>query len=88
MQEIGIDIGNHNAKSINTIDLTTIDVIVALCSEEICPVVSGDYKKYHWPLPDPANQSLGHTEKMKLFRQVRDELIERILSLKKTLKLE
>lgn len=88
MQEIGIDISNYHAKSINTIDFANIDVIVTLCAEEICPIVLGDHQKYHWPLPDPANQLLSHAEQIKFFRHVRDDLVERILLLKKTLKLE
>ena len=82
MQEINIDISNYASKSIDTIDLPSVDIIVMLCAEEICPVVLGNQQKYHWPLPDPSNQLLTRTEQIILFRKVRDELIKRIHELK------
>ncbi len=88
MHEISIDISHHHAKSIETIDLATIDMVITLCAEEICPVVLGIQQKHHWPLPDPANPSLRHAEQVVLFRQVRDELKKRIAELKETRRLE
>lgn len=54
MDEIGIDIRGHASKSIDSIDLATIDVVVTLCAEEVCPVVPGAMQRLHWPLVDPA----------------------------------
>ena len=57
MAELGIDIGNHESKSIDSIDLTTIDIVVTLCAEEVCPVAAGSMTRLHWPLADPAHAS-------------------------------
>lgn len=85
MQEIGLDISHQQSKSISSIDLASVDVIVTLCKEEICPIVSGNQQKYHWPLPDPVDLSLSKDEQIVKFRLVRDELKIRIGELKKLL---
>jgi arsenate reductase len=85
MAEIGIDISNQNSKSIDTIDLSSINMIVTLCSEEICPNINSTVKKEHWPLPDPARFSGNKIEQLAQFRQIRDELKLRIESLKNDL---
>lgn len=54
LSEIGIDISGHESKSVDTIDPVTIDMVVTLCAEEVCPVLPGKVKRLHWPLADPA----------------------------------
>lgn len=54
MAEIGIDISRYESKSVDTIDPATIDMVVTLCAEEVCPVLPGKVKRLHWPLADPA----------------------------------
>lgn len=54
MSEIGIDISQHQSKSVDTIDPATIDVVVTLCAEEVCPILPGKVKRLHWPIDDPA----------------------------------
>lgn len=85
MHEIGIDISHHQSKSIESINLASIDIIVTLCKEEICPVILGNQQNYHWPLTDPVNSSLSPEEQRRNFRKVRDELMESIRDLKKSL---
>jgi arsenate reductase len=38
MAEIGIDISGQMAKSVGTIDSSTVDTVVTLCAEAVCPV--------------------------------------------------
>jgi arsenate reductase len=79
LAEIGIDIGHHQSKSVDEIDLHGIDLIVTLCAEEVCPVVPGGIRRLHWPMPDPA---AGPSESaLDRFRDVRDELRRRIVDL-------
>jgi len=75
MQEIGIDISSHYAKSVESLDLKRYHWIITLCQEEVCPVISGDFERRHWPIPDPALSQDGDLEG---FRQARDE-IQRLL---------
>lgn len=88
MREIGIDISRHQPTSIDVVDISTVDMIVTLCAEEVCPLVLGHQRQYHWPLRDPAGASLSKPGQIALFRQVRDELQKRIVALKDTLNRE
>jgi arsenate reductase len=80
LRELGIDITDHQSKSVDTIDGTGIDLVVTLCADEVCPVFLGRAKRLHWPLPDPTD---GPRETaLQRFREVRDELQKRILRLR------
>jgi arsenate reductase (thioredoxin) len=80
MADIGIDISRQQAKSIDTIDPATIDVVVTLCAEEVCPILSGKVKRLHWPIADPAAGTAEQTadEVQARFRSVRDQIKTRI----------
>ena len=54
MAEIGIDITGQHSKSVDTIDLSGLDLVVTLCAEEVCPVLPGHVQRMHWPIADPA----------------------------------
>lgn len=82
LQEIGIDISHHQSKSINSIDLSQIDLIITLCGEEYCQELSTTIEKLHWPLPDPIHTNDNPEQQLEAFRQVRDELRHRIEKLK------
>lgn len=78
MSEIGIDISQQTSKSVDTIDPNSIDLVITLCSEEVCPIFLGKAKRLHWPLPDPANPNLSEAQRLEAFRNVRDEIQKRI----------
>jgi arsenate reductase len=83
MAEIGIDISQHHSKGTDEVPLDEADLIVTLCAEEVCPVVTGKRaKRLHWPLPDPA-AVIDRELRLAAFRKVRDDLgrrIERLLN--------
>ena len=81
LAEIGLDITHHRSKSVAEIDPATVDVVVTLCAEEICPVFPGNPKRLHWPLPDPAVADRTGDERLQRFREVRDEIARRIETL-------
>lgn len=81
LSEIGIDISSQYAKSVSCIDLTHIDVVVTLCQDEVCPILVGQTKRFHWPLPDPAT-SADVASQRAAFRSTRDALVERMKLLK------
>lgn len=78
LDEIGIDISGHRSKSVETIDAATIDLVVTLCGEEVCPAFLGDTRRLHWPLPDPASAHGAAPERLNSFRAVRDEIARRL----------
>jgi arsenate reductase len=85
LREIGIDISQSHSKSIDSLPkefLDSIDFVITLCAEEVCPVVISTAKKIHWPLPDPAQVPGSDEYKLQRFRDVRDELKNHIENFK------
>jgi len=86
MKEIGIDISKHYSKSVDDLSpgfLATLDYIITLCAEEVCPVLLTKAKKLHWPLPDPATkEQVSDAEALKRFRAARDSISEKLKQFK------
>jgi arsenate reductase len=82
MAEIGIDITAQSSKSVDSIDPSTVDTVVTLCAEEVCPVFPGGVRRLHWPLPDPAGGLGTEEERMQYFRVIRDEIERRVKELR------
>ena len=78
MAEIGVDASSQRSKSVDEIDRETIDTVITLCAEEVCPIYLGTARRLHWPLPDPAGHNDGEEASLERFRGVRDELARRI----------
>jgi arsenate reductase len=80
MNEIGIDLRTHHSKSVETIDPATVDTVITLCAEEVCPVFLGGARRLHWPIPDPASKdaTIPREEMLARFRRARDEIRRRI----------
>jgi hypothetical protein len=55
MAEIGIDISGHRSQSVDEIGPSEVNLVITLCGEEVCPVLSGRLRRLHWPIPDPAS---------------------------------
>lgn len=79
--EVGIDIAGQRSKSVAEIDADSVDLVVTLCAEEVCPVFPKRVRKIHWPLPDPAAEPSPTEHPLEAFRDVRDELARRIAEL-------
>ncbi|MFQ5702622.1 MAG: arsenate reductase ArsC [Gemmatimonadales bacterium] len=78
MSEIDIDISERQPKGLSDVPLDKADVIVTLCSEEVCPAVPENAEHLQWPLPDPATQGDTIRSQFDAFRATRDTLKERI----------
>ena len=78
LKEIGIDISGHRSKSIEEIDAASVDAVVTLCAEEVCPVFLGDAVNLHWGLSDPAKTAGDDEARVNAFRGTRDELFRRM----------
>ena len=78
LAELGIDISGHRSKHVDEIPPGDVDVVVTLCAEEVCPVFLGKALRVHWGLPDPAGAGGTEEERIRSFREVRDELVKRL----------
>jgi protein-tyrosine-phosphatase len=78
LNEIGIDISGHRSKGMDSIDAGSVDAVITLCAEEVCPVFLGKAVRIHWGLPDPAAVTGTEETRLNAFRFVRDELLRRL----------
>lgn len=86
MAELGIDLGTHTSKSVDTIDPDSVDLVITLCAEEVCPVFLSAARRLHWPLQDPdrKHEDLTDEERLQHFRVARDEIRTRLDALAHT----
>jgi arsenate reductase (thioredoxin) len=83
MAELGIDISAHRSKSVEEIDSAELDAVITLCAEEVCPILPGRVRRFHWPIPDPASSEpgLSPADLRARFRTARDQIRERLAGL-------
>ena len=74
--ELGIDATGQSSKLVDDIPADSIDVVITLCAEEVCPVYPGRVERLHWPHPDPAGAP--PDQALQRFRDVRDMLRARL----------
>ncbi len=79
LREEGIDISRNWSKSYDSLPpkfLASLDYVITLCAEEICPTVVSKAKRIHWPISDPASAT--DSEKPEAFRAARDQIKRRL----------
>lgn len=79
LKENGIDISQNTSKSVTTLPIgfiASLDYVITLCAEEVCPTMVTRATRLHWPIPDPA--SAKEADKPNAFRTARDEIKKRI----------
>jgi len=86
MREIDIDISGQYSKSIDSLDLETIDLVITLCADEVCPVVPRKTKKLHWPFTDPAGVGSTDEDALAMFRTIRDQIDAKLREFKSEIK--
>jgi arsenate reductase (thioredoxin) len=76
MRELGVELDGHRSKSVADVDPSTVDTVITLCAEEVCPVFLGQARRLHWPIPDPASEdpALTREDLLARFRAARDTL--------------
>ena len=77
LAELGIDLSGQRSKSVQEIDPATVDTVITLCAEEVCPAFLGRAERLHWPLQDPAG-ARGPEAMTAAFRATRDEIRARL----------
>jgi arsenate reductase len=81
MAELGVDLRTHHSKAVTEIDPATVDVVITLCAEEVCPVWLGRAQRLHWPIADPVSSSVLPPEQaLQRFREARDLIRRRLES--------
>ena len=78
LREIGVDISGHRSKGLESVDAGSVDAVITLCAEEICPTFLGKARRLHWGIPDPAAGTGTEEARLKAFRSARDELLRRL----------
>jgi len=74
MQELGIDISQQKSKPVTEIKTESIDLVITLCQEEVCPTLPQKTRVVHWGLRDPAAVRGPLEAQLDAFRAVRDEI--------------
>lgn len=84
LAELGIDATTHTSKSVQDIDPASVDLVITLCAEEVCPSFLGKAERLHWPIPDPASEdpALTPDQLRGRFRAAREELRRRLEALR------
>lgn len=80
MNELGIDILDHYSKHIDNLKDIDFDIVITVCdnAKESCPASFGQAKKLHWSFEDPAETMGTDDEILNKFRDIRDQIIDKI----------
>lgn len=78
MKELGIDISSHRSKGVNELDANAFDYVITLCQSEVCPALTTQTQRLHWPIEDPARGARTEDELLDGFREARDKIQSRI----------
>ena len=80
MAEIGIDISEQESKSVERFVGQPFDWVITVCdrARESCPVFPGAEQTAHWGFDDPADAEGTDQERLAVFRQVRDQIRDRL----------
>ena len=85
MAELGIDISSQRAKSVDDLAGEEFNLVITVCdrANEQCPIFPGSVKKLHMGFADPGRATGSEAEILAAFRQVRDEMREKLMPLLK-----
>lgn len=83
MEEIGINMEGHHSKQLmDFAGKVHFGYLITVCSsaEEKCPVFPGMGMRLHWPFDDPAAAQGNEQERLTVFRRVRDEIQQKVIT--------
>jgi len=83
LAEVGIDAGAHHSKHVDSIEPSSVDLVITLCAEEVCPVFIGDVQRLDWGMPDPdrKHEDLTDAQRLAHFRTTRDAIASKVEAL-------
>ena len=76
MDELGIDLSSFSSKSVDQFSGEEFDLVVTVCDDaaENCPMWLGSARVVHDSFPDPARATGTRSDRLAVFRQVRDAM--------------
>lgn len=83
MREAGIDISGERAKGVEVyLGKLHFGYLITVCAkaEANCPIFPGVSARLYWPFDDPVEFEGSEAERLAKFRQVRDQVEERVLA--------
>lgn len=79
MDELGIDISAQATRTFKDVPVNKIDTVVTLSPDcDTLPKIKKKTTQIHWPLTDPTIASGTEAEVKKAYREVRDEIRNRV----------
>lgn len=78
LEELNLDASDQRAKSVAEIDADTVQLLITLCAEEVCPTLLRPVPHVHWAMPDPAAVEGDDATRLAAFREVREALRARL----------
>ncbi len=81
LEEIGCDTTGATSRHVNDVDPNTVDLVITLCREELCPIFLHAAEKLRWPFDDPAVPIEDVSEMREIFRTTRDAIDARLIEL-------
>ena len=78
LDEVGVDASAQWSKSVFDIRPDSVDTVITLCADEVCPAFLGGARRLHWPLPDPTVGGGDAAAMLERFRDLRDGIQKRL----------
>jgi arsenate reductase len=80
MNEVGIDISGQRSKHVDEFIDMPFDLVVTVCdyAKENCPLLPGAARTVHVPFRDPIDAVGTEEEILQVFREVREQIQEKI----------
>jgi arsenate reductase len=81
LAELGIDISGHRSKTMDEFSGVNFDYVITLCGDanEKCPLFFGGVERMHMGFSDPSRAVGSDEDILAEFRQVRDELQQKLI---------
>ena len=80
MEERGISLADATSKTVDFDQLDQWDMIITLCGDarDQCPITPSQIETRHWAIRDPAEVQGDEAERLAAFREVRDDIEDRV----------
>ena len=81
--ELGISMEGQRSSAASEVDPASVDLVITLCAEEVCPAPLKDADHLHWPTldPDRSGEELTDEQRLEHFRVARDSIREKLEAL-------
>jgi arsenate reductase len=78
LDELGIDSTKQWSKPVDLIDPLSVEVVIMLTEENVCPPSLAHARLLHWPINDPTARGKTDNERLQAFRECRDVISKKI----------